>query len=118
MAVTEAPGEPHGLGKAAFGRGRLEPGRGQEDLPPKILCGMRNMQTDPDECREHAQRCHAQVKSSYLDTARAWEQLAIEIEGAQAFVKTLAEIGGRVNPRRPSRGGGSILLAGMGLAPV
>lgn len=84
------------------------------------------MQTDPDECREHAQRCrqlalrapNAQVKSSYLDTARAWEQLAIEIEGAQAFIKTLAEIGGRVNPRRPSRSGGSILLAGMGLAPV
>jgi hypothetical protein len=68
---------------------------------------MPNMQTDPDECREHAQRCrqlalrapNAQVKGSYLDTARAWEQLAIEIEGAQAFIKTLAEIAGNSEPK-------------------
>ena len=30
-----------------------------------------------------------------LETARAWEQLAAEIEGAQAFIRTMAEIVGR-----------------------
>jgi hypothetical protein len=64
------------------------------------------MRTDPRECREHAQRCRqlalrapsAQIKVSHLDTARAWEQLAAEIEGAQAFVETMAEIGVRTEP--------------------
>ena len=64
------------------------------------------MRTNPRECREHAHRCRplalrapsAQVKVSHLDTARAWEQLAAEIEGAQAFVKTMAEIGVRSEP--------------------
>lgn len=63
------------------------------------------MRTNPRECREHAQRCRqalrapsAQAEVSYLDTARAWEQLAAEIEGAQAFVKTMAQIGVRSEP--------------------
>jgi len=55
---------------------------------------------------EHAQRCRqlalrapsAQAEVSYLDTARAWEQRAAEIEGAQAFVKTMAQIGVRSEP--------------------
>lgn len=61
------------------------------------------MRADPYECREHAARCRqlalgattAQAKASYLETARAWEQLAAEIEGAQAFIRTMAEIVGR-----------------------
>jgi len=61
------------------------------------------MGADPYECREHAERCRqlalgamtAQAKASYLETARSWEQLAAEIEGAQAFIKTMAEIVGR-----------------------
>jgi hypothetical protein len=40
----------------------------------------------------------AQVKVSHPSTPRAWEQLAAEIEGAQAFVKTMAEIGVRSEP--------------------
>jgi hypothetical protein len=34
-------------------------------------------------------------RRSYLETASSWEQLAAEIEGAQAFIKTMAEIVGR-----------------------
>ena len=86
--------------------GRLELGRGEEDLLPKTLSRLRNMRTNPRECREHAQRCRqlalrapsAQAEVSYLDTARAWEQRAAEIEGAQAFVKTMAQIGVRSEP--------------------
>jgi hypothetical protein len=61
------------------------------------------MRADPHECRDHAERCRqmarsattAEARESYLETAHAWEQLAAEIEGAQAFIRTMAEIVGR-----------------------
>jgi hypothetical protein len=61
------------------------------------------MRADPQECREHAERCRqmarsattAEARESYLETAHSWEQLAAEIEGAQAFIRTMAEIVGR-----------------------
>jgi hypothetical protein len=64
------------------------------------------MRADPHECREHAERCRqlaygattTQAKESYLETAASWEQLAAEIEGAQAFIRTMAEIVGRNEP--------------------
>ena len=57
------------------------------------------MQATPQECREHAERCRqlavqatrAQA-AAYLETARAWDQLAAEIEATDVFIKTMAEI--------------------------
>jgi len=68
------------------------------------------MRADPNEGREHAERCRqlarsatsAEARASYLDTAHSWEQLAAEIEGAQAFIRTMAEIVGR-EPERTGR---------------
>ncbi len=57
------------------------------------------MQASPEECREHASRCRqlavqatSAQAAAYLETARAWDQLAAEIEATAAFVKTMAEI--------------------------
>jgi hypothetical protein len=69
------------------------------------------MRADPHECCEHAERCRqlaraattAEARESYLETARAWEQLAAEIEGAQAFIRTMAEIVGRGEPEQHER---------------
>jgi hypothetical protein len=71
------------------------------------------MRADPNECREHAERCRqmarsattAEARASYLETAHSWEQLAAEIEGAQAFIRTMAEIVGREpdQPGQPAR---------------
>jgi hypothetical protein len=60
------------------------------------------MRADPHECREHADRCRdlartattGEARASYLETAQAWEQLAAEIEGAEVFIRTMAEIVG------------------------
>jgi len=35
------------------------------------------------------------LRRGRLITAHSWEQLAAEIEGAQAFIRTMAEIVGR-----------------------
>ena len=68
------------------------------------------MRADPQECREHAERCrelartaNAEARASYLETAHSWEQLAAEIEGAQAFIRTMAEIVGRGEPGQPGQ---------------
>ena len=61
---------------------------------------------DHQECREHAERCrelarattNAEARASYLETAHSWEELAAEIEGAQAFIRTMADIVGRGEP--------------------
>lgn len=47
----------------------------------------------------------AEARASYLETAHSWEQLAAEIEGAQAFIRTMAEIVGREpdQPGQPAR---------------
>jgi len=65
------------------------------------------MRADPQECREHAERCrelariaNAEARASYLETAHSWEQLAAEIEGAQAFIRTMTEIVGRGEPEQ------------------
>ena len=42
----------------------------------------------------------AEARASYLETAYSWEQLAAEIEGAQAFIRTMAEIVGREPEQR------------------
>jgi hypothetical protein len=44
---------------------------------------------------------NAEARASYLETARSWEQLAAEIEGTEAFIRTMAEIVGRGEPGRP-----------------
>jgi hypothetical protein len=69
------------------------------------------MRADPHKCREHAERCRefsrtatsAEARESYLETAHAWDQLAAEIEGAQVFIRTMAEIVGRGDPEQPGR---------------
>jgi hypothetical protein len=68
------------------------------------------MGTDPEECREHAERCRqlaldaatAEAREAYLEAARAWDQLAAEIAGAQAFIETMAEIVGQGEPESPA----------------
>lgn len=57
------------------------------------------MAGDPKECREQAASCWAlvekldeQEKEPLGDLARAWEQLAVEHESAQAFLKTMEAI--------------------------
>jgi len=58
------------------------------------------MPGSPFECREHALHCgqlalkapSAEAKLAFLETARGWETLAAEIEGDEAFLKTMDEI--------------------------
>lgn len=74
------------------------------------------MGADPEECREHAERCRqlaldattAEARDAYLEAALAWDQLAAEIEGAQAFIKTMAEIVAQGEPEAVAgtQGGG------------
>jgi hypothetical protein len=69
------------------------------------------MRADPNECRDHAERCRelartatsAEARESYLETAQAWDQLAAEIEGAEVFIRTMAEIVGRGDPEQPGQ---------------
>ena len=57
------------------------------------------MAGDPNECRVQAASCwalaekfDAKEKEHLGDVARAWEQLAVEHENAQAFLRTLDAI--------------------------
>ena len=43
------------------------------------------------------------LRRGRLITAHSWEQLAAEIEGAQAFIRTMAEIVGRGEPGQPGQ---------------
>ena len=53
---------------------------------------------DHQECREHAERCRELARAAANAEARASYLEAAEIEGAQAFIRTMAEIVGRGEP--------------------
>jgi hypothetical protein len=71
------------------------------------------MRADPQECREHADRCRdlartattTEARTSYLETAQAWDQLAAEIEGAEVFIRTMAEIVASSESEQPGQPG-------------
>jgi hypothetical protein len=55
---------------------------------------------DPNECRQHARRCAElartastpEAREHFANLASSWLNLAKEVEGAQAFLRTMDEI--------------------------
>ena len=61
------------------------------------------MPGDPNECRKHAASCQRlaeqattpEAREHFLRLTAQWERLAAELEGAKAFLETMAEMEAR-----------------------